>query len=83
MTAPTDYFRRELEIVDIVGGCERVEENGLFSRWIRQGVRRTGWHNDVVPCLGIYVLPVWPMESDRAFRHEERFVVHYMSTSQQ
>lgn len=75
--ASPSHLRHQLEVVDVVGGRERVEEDRLFPGWVREGVRRASRYHHIVPSLCVDVLPVRRVEPDCTLGHEERFIVHY------
>lgn len=71
-------LRQDLEIVNVEGRRERVEELCLRVRRVRERVRRPDRHRHVVADVGVVVSAVRSVESHHALRHEEGLVVHFV-----
>jgi hypothetical protein len=70
------YLGKDLEVVDVEGGCEGVEELRLFICCIREGVWCADRHCNVVADVCVMLGAVGGVEAYHALRHEESFVVH-------
>jgi hypothetical protein len=68
----------QLEVVDVVGGRESVEELGLFVERIGESMGGARWHRHVIARLGVDDRAVLAVEAQRALGHEEGLIVHFV-----
>jgi hypothetical protein len=69
---------QQLEVVDVVGGREGVEELGLLVERVGEGVWRARRHRHVVARLGVDNHAVLAVEAQRALGHEKGLIVHFV-----